>query len=81
MLTPVICFTCGLPVGDVEDLFRVKRAALIAAALAAHDTDAAFAPLDAKLETECASILDELHITADCCRITLTNNCDFNDLY
>ena len=81
MLVPVTCFTCGGPVGDVEDLFRHMRAAHVREVLAARGTAATHAAADAGLQIDCSDILDSLGITADCCRKVLVTAMDFADYY
>lgn len=81
MLVPVLCFTCGYPVGDVEDLFHHMRAARVRAVLAERGTVAAQAATDAGLQIDCGDILDRLGVEHDCCRMTLVTAMIYTDLY
>jgi DNA-directed RNA polymerase subunit N (RpoN/RPB10) len=81
MLVPVLCFTCGLPIGEVDDLFRGMREALVRAALAGRDTTATQAAVDAGLQIDCGPLLDALGITHDCCRKSIVTAMHFCDYY
>lgn len=72
MLVPIVCFTCGLPIGDKDDLFRE---------LMREQTEV---PRDQNKKAEPkmspAQVLDLLGIHYDCCRtrmITAMNFCDY----
>lgn len=81
MLVPVICFTCGNPIGDVEDLFRALRSARVREILAERGTTATQAAVDADLQINCSDILDRLGIKCDCCRKCLVTAMIFADYY
>ncbi|NBQ42410.1 MAG: hypothetical protein EBU23_07705 [Mycobacteriaceae bacterium] len=81
MLVPVTCFTCGCPVGDVEDLYRHKRAALVRTILAERGTAATQASVDAGLQIDCSHILDDLGVVGICCRKVLVSAMIFSDYY
>jgi len=81
MLTPIVCMTCGCPVGDKAGAFRHMRAKKVRALLAERGTAAERAPADAGLRIECAEILDALRIAHDCCRKTLVTAMVFTDVY
>jgi hypothetical protein len=81
MHCPVLCFSCGYPVGDVEALFRHMRAARVRSALARRGTAATQAAVDAGLQVDCGDILDRLKISNDCCRKTLVTAMVFRDYY
>ena len=81
MLVPVICFTCGCPVGDVEDLFLHMRAEKIRAILAERGTTASQAAADAGLQVDCSDILDKLGIKYDCCRKVLVTAMIYSNYY
>jgi len=81
MLTPVLCFTCGCPVGDVEDLFRHMRTALVRETLAERGTTATQAAADAGLRIDVRDILERLGIVNDCCRKSLVTAMIFADNY
>ena len=81
MLVPVTCFTCGNPIGDIEDLFRNLRAARVREILAERGTTATQAAVDADLQIDCSEILDRLGIKRDCCRKCLVTAMIFTDYY
>jgi DNA-directed RNA polymerase subunit N (RpoN/RPB10) len=83
MLVPVLCFTCGCPVGDVEDLFHQMRAARVRAILAERGTTATQAAVDGGLQIDCSDILDKLGIKKEnyCCRKVLATAMVFTDYY
>ncbi len=81
MLTPILCFTCGCPIGDVAPLFRRLRAARAAAALAARGTAPAQAATDYGLTIDCSDILESLGVLYDCCRAHLVTAMDYRDYY
>lgn len=81
MLVPIVCFTCGCPLGDVEDLFQQWRAERVKAALDARGTIATQAAVDPGLQIECEDILEALGIRYDCCRAHLVSAMLFCDYY
>jgi DNA-directed RNA polymerase subunit N (RpoN/RPB10) len=81
MLVPILCFSCGCPIGDKEDLFRHMRAVRVREVLAARGTAPTQAPIDAGLQIECADILEQLGIVNDCCRAHLITAMNFADYY
>lgn len=81
MLTPIVCMTCGCPVGDKAGIFRHLRAERVRAVLAGRDTAASRVLADAGLRIECADILDSIGVTDDCCRKTLATAMIFTDIY
>lgn len=81
MLTPVLCFTCGLPVDDRGDLFRHMRAERVREELGKRGTAATQAAVDAGLQIDCSDILDDLGVRFICCRKTLITAMQFQDYY
>ena len=81
MLTPVVCVTCGCPIGDREDLFRHMRTQRVREILASRGTTPAQASADAGLQIECGDILDALEVRNECCRAHLTTAMIFSDYY
>jgi DNA-directed RNA polymerase subunit N (RpoN/RPB10) len=81
MLTPIVCFDCGLPVGDKEDLFRHMRAERVKKVLAEHGTTAAHALTDAGLQIDCSEIMAALGVHMDCCRKTLATALIYTDIH
>jgi len=81
MLCPVLCFTCGYPVGQIEDIFGHLRAAKVKKILSERKTTATQAAVDAGLQIDCSDILDKLNIMHACCRKTLVTAMIFADYY
>ena len=81
MLVPVICFTCGFPTGDVEDMFHKMRAERVRAVFGERGGSAAQAGSDAGLQIDCGDILTQLGINHDCCRVSLVTAMIFSDYY
>lgn len=81
MLIPIVCLTCGFPLGDVEDLYLAMKTERVRETLRARNTDAAFALVDPGLQIDCADILDLLGVTNRCCRGCLISSMRFEDLY
>lgn len=81
MLVPVLCFTCGCPVGDIEDIFREMRNTKIKEILTDRKTTATQAAVDAGLQIDCSDILKQLGIEYDCCRKTIIAAMIFTDYY
>lgn len=67
MLIPILCFTCGLPLADKEDLYNeLKSKKKIENA---HD------------ELDCKDILEQLDIVNDCCKMHFITAMLFIDYY
>ena len=81
MLVPILCFTCGCPIGDKEDIFRYLRAERVREVLKERGTIATQAAVDAGLQISCEDILDKLGIPEDCCRAHLISAMVFSDYY
>jgi DNA-directed RNA polymerase subunit N (RpoN/RPB10) len=81
MLLPIACFTCGMPLGDMEDLYRYLCAQRIKEVLEERGTVATQAAIDADLHIECGDILDDLGIVYDCCRAHMLGGMVFSDYY
>ena len=81
MLVPILCFTCGCPIGDKEDLFRHLRAEKVREILKDRKTVATQAMIDAGLQIDCSDILDRLGIVYDCCRAHLISAMIYSDYY
>lgn len=50
MLTPIICLTCGCPIGDIEALFHIMRKQKIQKILKEQSTNPSHASVDAGLQ-------------------------------
>lgn len=68
MLIPIICFTCGCPIGDKEDLFNYLKAKKIDGNNPNDDID-------------CSEILKLLDITNDCCKMHFISSMLLTDYY
>lgn len=74
MLIPIVCFTCGCPIGDKEDLFNYLKAEKIRE-LKEHVQILDISTLD------CSDILQTLGINNDCCRMHFISSMLFTDYY
>jgi DNA-directed RNA polymerase subunit N (RpoN/RPB10) len=81
MLVPVVCITCGCPIGDVADLYRHMRAARVRSVLAERGTLPTQAAVDAGLQIPCEDIFVALDVMNDCCRGHLATAMIFSDYY
>ncbi len=67
MLTPILCFTCGCPIGDKDDVFKELKKRKIA-----ETKD---------VNIDCSDILEKLDIKNDCCKMHVISANKFEDLY
>jgi len=81
MLVPILCFTCGYPIGDLEVFYHAERAKKIRSIMKERGTVAAFVTADGNLQIDCKDILDRLHINSDCCRKLMMTSMIFTDYY
>lgn len=81
MLIPVVCFTCGCPVGDLADVFLHMKAERVRKALAERGTVPLQAANDADLQVPCDDIFDALGVANSCCRKCLTTAMIYTDHY
>jgi DNA-directed RNA polymerase subunit N (RpoN/RPB10) len=81
MLTPIVCQSCGMPVGDVEDLFRHMKDEVTRRELEARGTVVEQAAVDPGLKISFGPILDKLGIHHNCCRVSLISAMSFCDYY
>lgn len=65
MLIPIVCFTCGLPLADKEDLFYQLRKK----------------QLETTKSTDFQEILHMLDINNDCCKMHFITAMQFTDYY
>lgn len=70
MLVPIVCFTCGCPIGDKEDLYNYMKAAKIRENLNKDPEN-----------LDCSEILKILDITNDCCKMHFISSMIFTDYY
>lgn len=69
MLIPIICFTCGCPIGDKEDLFNYLKNEKI------KETK------EDKENIDYLDILNLLDITNDCCKMHFISSMLLVDYY
>ena len=81
MYVPPVCFTCGCPIGHVEDLFRIMRIKRVKKILDDRGTITTQAAIDVGLQIDCSDILDRLFIHNYCCRTHLISSMRFSDYY
>lgn len=72
MLMPILCFTCGCPLADKEDLFNYFKNEKINKNV---NTDSIITSID------CMDIFEKLDIPNDCCRMHMISNMQFTDYY
>jgi DNA-directed RNA polymerase subunit N (RpoN/RPB10) len=70
-----------MPIGDISEIFRTIRYQKVKALLKATDETPMSLIQDAYLEIEMRSVLDNLGIEFDCCRMHLTTANDMRDVY
>ena len=81
MLIPVVCHTCGRPIGDKYELFRHMREKLVKKILQERGTDSTQAAVDVGLQIDCSEILTKLRIDEPCCRTRMTTGMVYSDYY
>ena len=70
MLVPILCFTCGLPLSDKEDIYNHLKAEKIKSIDNVESDD-----------IDCVDILEKLDIMNDCCRMHFITAMIFTDYY
>lgn len=71
MLVPILCFTCGLPLADKEDLYVHLKAEKIKKMTNYHPN----------MDLDCSDILEQLDIVNDCCKMHFITGMIFTDYY
>ncbi len=69
MLIPIICFTCGCPIGDKEDIFNYMKIERIKQNKNINDN------------IDCSDILELLDINNDCCKMHFISSMIVTDYY
>lgn len=83
MLTPVVCFTCGLPLGDIAPVYHHIRRKRMAARYGAPGAPVAptQAAVDPSLsENTMGDVLEALRVEG-CCRTRLVTAMIFSEHY
>jgi DNA-directed RNA polymerase subunit N (RpoN/RPB10) len=68
MLVPIVCFTCGCPIGDKEDLFNYLKQKEIEKNKDVENLN-------------CLYIFELLDIKNDCCKMHMLTAMNFVDYY
>jgi DNA-directed RNA polymerase subunit N (RpoN/RPB10) len=81
MFCSVICFTCGLPVGHLNDIYDEAKAEKLRKYLSEtgiNPSDASIAP---EMQIDCQDIFERLGVWNDCCRMRLTCKMTYTSYY
>lgn len=83
MLTPIVCFSCGMSLGDLAPIYRLILAKRMAAEYG--DPNSRVAPTSASMDhgrvgNLMADVLADLRLT-DCCRTRMITAMDFRTYY
>lgn len=83
MLTPIRCFTCGFPIGDIATQFVAMKNAIIKAELDRRGISYEGASVDARQQVELDPVLRELGLPPEqhCCRAALISTIRLPDVY
>ena len=81
MLTPVVCFTCGAPIGDRELLFLAMRAARVRAAVGERASAPTAWPVLRDAKIDLSDIFERLKVPSMCCRMNLATAVLFEDSF
>lgn len=82
MLTPVVCITCGSPLGCKAPFYRAIRNSRVREALEKTGVRPSQASLQAAaLQIDMKDILERLGVDLDCCRMHLSTIMDWRDYY
>ena len=84
MYVPCSCFTCGAPIGDLEDIYRAiyaKKVKVKLAELVGHNEIPTKIAISSSLQISCEEELNKLHIYSYCCITHLTTSVRFSDKY
>ena len=90
MYVPIVCFSCGAPIGDLEDIYRAIHAKKVKAKLAElmgnnelmdNNKTPSNIAINSSLQISCEEELTKMGITAYCCRTHLVTSMRFSDKY
>ena len=79
MLSPICCFTCSMPLGDVYEPFKNMSDKVRSDALKKSGTCIEFALSNIDLDYDLVEIFEQLHIVSICCRMHINNSLNFMD--
>ena len=82
MYVPNSCFTCGAPIGDLEDIYRAIYSKKVKAKLAKYGAVPTVIAINSSLQIDCIKELKLLlPDEAYCCITHLTTSVRFSDKY
>jgi len=86
MLIPVVCPTCGMPIGDVSTAFRKMCRERVKKMMADYKQESrelipSQLTADSTRELNLELLLDELGVIYGCCRTALVTGMNFADYY
>lgn len=81
LIAPVICQSCGLPLGDVAATFKLCRNKKIKEVLQSTKIKPEHSIISPDFQIDCTDIFEKLHIYPQCCRKSLACAMDFTQYY
>jgi len=79
MHLPMICGTCGYPIGELEEVFDMMQYDYIQEMMEKHNSTAKNLCMITKTEIIYQPILDKLGVHNYCCRMRFTTNMAWRD--
>lgn len=81
MLTPLVCLSCKMPIGDVAPIFWAVHSARVRKTLKKGKTAPARAAENLALKSDNTDLFEALAILPDCCRMCLETSMQFKNHY
>ncbi len=81
MLPYVVCPSCGLPLGDVYEIYEKKKQERTKDEILKKGIMSTQAAADLTFKVETGDILDSLFIFMDCCRMHISTSMEFHKYY
>jgi hypothetical protein len=81
LIAPVICQSCGWPLGDVAKAFNEARNIKIQAILTTTNIRPEQAIISPDFQVDCTDIFEKIQIFNQCCKKSLTCAMDFTQYY
>jgi DNA-directed RNA polymerase subunit N (RpoN/RPB10) len=81
MLPPIVCHSCGMPLGDVAAIFKAMCLKKIKEHLKTHNIHPDMYTMTAANKIKSGTELDKLMIINECCRTQILTNMEFKDYY